>query len=180
MDYEMDEGELEELSIMDERARRAVSLDADALEEPIARLCRERARVLPTSATVAHAIREMQEAGVAALCVTRAGFLVGLVTESDIVSKVVGTLDDLHERSVTEIMRGAPEVLQAEDRIVFLLNKMLVGGQYHIPIVDRYGRPEYLVSLRDVVEELMMGPFRTSISNVPPDPVRGESPLWGG
>jgi len=179
-DVELNEGEKEELTIMEERAERSMSLDADALEEPLARLCRHRAVTLPTTATVAHALRAMEEAKTTALCVVRAGFLVGIVSETDVARRVAGKMHDLHDHPVTEIMTASPEVLQAEDRIVYLLNRMLVGGYRHVPIVDRFGRPEYLVSLRDVVEELMMSSFETSISNVPPDPVRGGGPLWGG
>lgn len=170
----------EELVIMEERCRRSVSLDEDALREPIARLCRKRAIIVPTTATVGYATRLMQESHATAICVTRAGFLMGILTERDVIQKVVGHLDSLHEHSVVDVMTASPEVLQADDMILFLLNKMLVGGYRHIPVVDRYGRPEYIIELRDVVEELLMASFDRPISNLPPEPVRGESPRWGG
>ena len=170
----------EDLMIMEERASRCVSLDEDALREPIARFCRTVAVIVPTTATLGYATRLMQETRSTALCVTRAGFLMGILTEQDVMRKVVGRLGDLHEHSVVDVMTPSPEVLQADDMILFLLNKMLVGGYRHIPVVDRFGRPEHMISLRDVVEELLMSSFEKPISNLPPDPVRGPSPRWGG
>jgi CBS domain-containing protein len=71
-------------------------------------------------------------------------------------------------------MTREPETLRRDDRIVWALNLMHMGGYRHVPLVDEANRPVGVISVKDIVEfiiELMPGP----VLNLPPDPHRPPS-----
>ena len=61
-----------------------------------------------------------------------------------------------------------PECLAADASIAWVLNKMSVGGFRHVPAVDEEGRPQIIVSVRDVVQFLVER-FPNAILNLPPE-----------
>jgi CBS domain-containing protein len=81
------------------------------------------------------------------------GRLTGIVTERDILFKVMETGQDLDTLPVSRIMTPNPETLQLSDKIAYALHKMSIGGYRHIPILQG-GRPERVVSGRDLLEYL--------------------------
>ncbi|HEY6547597.1 MAG TPA: CBS domain-containing protein [Vicinamibacteria bacterium] len=120
------------------------------------------------SASIREAITLMVEQEIGALLVEREGRAVGIFTERDVLRRVV--LRGLDQaRPVSEVMTRDPETLRLEDGIAFALNRMIVGGFRHVPIVDEGGRPQAVLSLREVVAfitELLPG----RVLNLPPDP----------
>ncbi len=79
--------------------------------------------------------------------------LAGIVTERDILFKVMGSREDWEEIPVSQIMTPNPDTLQLSDKIAYALHKMSLGGFRHIPIVAG-DRAERVVSVRDVLEYL--------------------------
>jgi CBS-domain-containing membrane protein len=75
---------------------------------------------------------------------------------------------DIHATRIASIMTRDPETLMADDSLVFLMNKMHVGGFRHVPIVDEAGRPTHVLSIKDVVS-FVVSRFEHTVSNVPPD-----------
>ena len=85
------------------------------------------------------AIAAMNDAHVGYVLVTEGDRLVGILTERDVLKKVVGKLD--LDSPVEPIMTKNPETVGMDDGIAYALNKMHVGGYRHIPVVDKEGRP---------------------------------------
>jgi len=79
--------------------------------------------------------------------------LAGIVTERDMLFKVLGSGKDWEQTPVSQIMTPNPDTLQFSDKIAYALHKMALGGFRHIPIVSG-SRAERVVSVRDVLEYL--------------------------
>jgi CBS domain-containing protein len=123
---------------------------------------------VPQSATIREAIRLMLEKEIGAVLVESGGRAVGIFTERDVLRRVATsgvTLDG----PVTEVMTADPESLGVDDGIAFALNKMIVGGFRHVPILDEHGAPVAVLSLREVVAFIVtLLPKR--VMNLPPEP----------
>jgi CBS domain-containing protein len=158
----------DELAFLSERIGTAV-LDEDALHEPVSVLCNRRAETILESATIADAIRRMKTSRIGSLAVVEeSGLLVGIVTERDVLFKVMLEEVDIKEARVDSIMTRDPETLLLEDSMVFLMNKMHIGSFRHVPIVDASGRPLHVLSIKDVVS-FVVSRFEHTVANVPPD-----------
>jgi CBS domain-containing protein len=102
------------------------------------------------------------------------GTLEGIFTERDLLNRVAGKKLDWSECRVSDFMTRDPETLRPDDRIVWALNLMHMGGYRHVPLVDEQNHPVGVISVKDIVEfivELMPG----AILNLPPDPHRAPS-----
>jgi CBS domain-containing protein len=102
------------------------------------------------SRTVLEAARYMMEHNVGAVPVLRNGELVGILSERDIMNRVVAVGRTPGTTSVPEVMTANPRAVNAEESIEECLFIMREFGFRHLPIVD--GRElKGLVSLRDVL-----------------------------
>lgn len=176
---ELPSGLYEELRIMDERASHGQNLDADTFQQPIRELTRRQVETLDVSASVGDAVELMRKANFGAVVITKESKLSGILTERDVLLKALGREDDWHALPVTELMTARPDTLQLDDPIVFVMNRMHVGGYRHVPIVDEQNVPTHIVSIRDVMRFLLEH-FEPEVSNIPPEPYRGPPKRWGG
>jgi CBS domain-containing protein len=64
-------------------------------------------------------------------------------------------------------MTRDPESLPLDASVAWVLNRMCVGGFRHVPVVDRDGRPAFVISVRDVVEFLVER-FPREVLTLPP------------
>jgi len=100
--------------------------------------------------TVLEAARFMMEHNVGALPVLRGGELVGILSECDIMNRVVAVGRPPGTTAVLEVMTSNPRAVSADESIEECLFIMREFGFRHLPIVD--GRElKGLVSLRDVL-----------------------------
>ena len=100
--------------------------------------------------TVLEAARYMMERNVGALPVLRNGELVGILSERDIMNRVVAVGRTPGTTAVSEVMTANPRAVFADESIEDCLFIMREFGFRHLPIVD--GRElKGLVSLRDVL-----------------------------
>jgi CBS domain-containing protein len=95
--------------------------------------------------------------------------LVGIVTETDILRKVVG-MKDLDSTPISEVMTHAPEAMSFHDNIALALNLISVGGFRRVPLVDIRLRPVGLISVKDVVDYFVER-FPSHVLNVSPTPL---------
>lgn len=100
--------------------------------------------------TVLEAARYMMEQNVGAVPVLRNGELTGIISERDIMNRVVAVGRTPGTTAVSEVMTANPRSVSADESIEDCLFIMREFGFRHLPIVD--GKElKGLVSLRDVL-----------------------------
>lgn len=147
---------------------RSERLHALLVEEAISSLEPVAPVTVTPDTTIGEAVRTMNEHHIGCLLVVRGEELVGIMTERDVLTKVVGkdvSLDD----AVGVVMTADPETLRPEHELVFALNRMSVGGYRHVPLVDSDGRPVGIVSMRNFIDYIVEC-FPGQVLNVPSDP----------
>lgn len=144
-----------------------------------ASLLRESLRVLPVrhpllfspNHSVSEAMRAMRKEHRGAVLVTEDGSpasrVIGIFTERDVLFRIVDGGRNPMQLRLAEVMTREPECVPVEANVAWVLNKMSVGGFRHVPVVDREGRPAFVISVRDVVE-LLVERFPREVGNLPP------------
>jgi CBS domain-containing protein len=100
--------------------------------------------------TVLEAARYMMEHNVGAVPVLRNGELIGILSERDIMNRVVAVGRTPGTTAISEVMTANPRAVPADETIEECLFIMREFGFRHLPIVD--GKDlKGLVSLRDVL-----------------------------
>jgi CBS domain-containing protein len=134
--------------------------------------------VVEPETTVLAAVTAMKERRTGCVLVERAGKLVGIFTERDVLTSVIFRPGNA-TLTVESVMTKDPETLEANQTIACALNKMSIGGYRHIPIVER-GKPVGLVSVRDLVD-FLVELFPENVLNVPSDPAQSiPKSMYGG
>jgi CBS domain-containing protein len=154
--------------------------DADRRGRPFdASLLRESLRMLPTRHpllfsprhTATQAMRAMQKEHRGVVLVTEDGTaetrVVGIFTERDVLFRIVDRGRNPATLALAEVMTRDPESLPLDASVAWVLNRMCVGGFRHVPVVDRDGRPAFVISVRDVVEFLVER-FPREVLTLPP------------
>jgi CBS domain-containing protein len=100
--------------------------------------------------TVLEAARYMMEHSVGAVPVLRDGNLTGILSERDIMNRVVAVGRTPGTTAVSEVMTANPRAVAADESIEECLFIMREFGFRHLPIVDG-AELKGLVSLRDVL-----------------------------
>jgi CBS domain-containing protein len=141
-------------------------------------LFRRQLRELPTlhpvltcapSTPVRAALEAMKQAERSCLLVVDDGQLVGIFTEREILTKVVGQPLDLEHTPVQACMTPHAAALGLDDELVYALNQMSLEGSRYIPLVDEHGQPTALVSM-DTIVTYLVERFPQALLNVPPSP----------
>ena len=105
--------------------------------------------VLPGSATVHEAARLMAARNIGSVLVTaRDGRLEGILTERDILCRVVAPGRDPDHTRLHEVMTKDPDTIGPHAPAIEALRRMRDGGYRHLPVVDG-GRLGGIVSRRD-------------------------------
>jgi CBS domain-containing protein len=144
-------------------------LDERIICEPIRVLDPPAPVTFARTATVAEAVEWMRAHRTGCVLVLDGAKLLGIVTERDLLLKVLGIAGDLSAIGIEEVMTPEPETLSLDDPIVFALNKMSVGGFRHVPLVDEQKRPTGVVSVKMIVDYIVDF-FPREVLNLPPEP----------
>ncbi|MBI4609623.1 MAG: CBS domain-containing protein [Candidatus Rokubacteria bacterium] len=110
---------------------------------------------LTVDTTVHEAVSKMvADRRAAVVIVDAAGRLIGIFTERDVLTRVVGQGRDIHQAKLGEVMTPDPEAVSPDDRICYAVNRMNIAGYRTVPLVDAEGRPIGIVTVNDVVKWL--------------------------
>ena len=104
--------------------------------------------VLPTD-SVFHSAILMAEANCGSALVLCDGRIAGIITERDILIKVVVASVDPAKTSVDSVMTRKPVCVRQDTRVTHALYTMKELGFRHLPIVDADRRPIGIFALRD-------------------------------
>ena len=155
--------------VLQEECPGPLDLESALTEETLGGAISHPALIMNAETSLAEVLKLMREADRGAVLVVTNEKLVGIFTERDVLLRVAGHAMDLEQMVVGELMTPDPVTLPADASVTFALNKMLVEGFRHIPVVDEQGKPTAVVSMRDLVEYLS-GFFNRDVLNLPPDP----------
>jgi CBS domain-containing protein len=106
---------------------------------------------LAPDATAFEAATLMRERRVGAVMVVEGGRLKGIVTERDLVFRLLADGRDPRSTKLAEIMTADPETLTPHEVALAALDKMRVGRYRHLPVVDG-DQIAGMVSIRDLYE----------------------------
>ncbi len=134
-------------------------MDARTLALPISKLNPQEPCCVERGTLVSEVIYLMQEGRFGCvLVVDEQGNLVGIITERDLLTKILGKSVNIADIVVDDIMSTSPESLHLDDPIAFALNLMHFGGFRHIPLLvsddDASSSPAGIVSSKDIVNHV--------------------------
>jgi CBS domain-containing protein len=144
-------------------------LESALLMETLNNVTTQPPLVIDAGVTLAETVGRMRDGSRGCALVTEAGRLVGIFTERDVLMRVVGRSIDFEQTAVSDYMTRDPVTLPSDSSVAFALNRMLIEGFRHIPLVDEQGRPTGVVSMRLLIEYLSDF-FNRDLLNLPPEP----------
>ena len=110
---------------------------------------------LTTEHSVARAIQAMvQNRRAAVVIVDERDKLIGIFTERDVLTRVMGAGRVARDTLLREVMTADPETLRPDDRICYAINRMHAGGFRSLPLVDEEHRPIGIITVNDAVRWL--------------------------
>jgi CBS domain-containing protein len=107
--------------------------------------------VAPNSSVI-EAVRAMKQRRIGALMVVEGSRLVGILSERDVVFRVVADGLDAQSTRVADVMTRNPVTIQPDKPFGHALHIMYEGGFRHVPVVDADGRAVGMVSARDALD----------------------------
>jgi predicted transcriptional regulator len=161
------------------KSRRGSIEKAISLSDSISSIPVQTHKTISKDACLQEAINILQQNHIGCIIVESNTKIVGIITERDILLKVVGKRLNLDSELVSNFMTSNPECLRSSDPIAFALNKMATGGFRNIPIVDDNEKLIAVVTISDIINHLG-DYFFDEIINLPPNPVRQQSQREGG
>lgn len=104
--------------------------------------------------TVIVAAERMANNGIGALMVVKNDELLGMLSERDIVERVVAAGRDPETTAVERVATSAPEAVTRDTRVRRCAEILRSGGFRHLPVVDGK-RPIGILSARDLFEHVV-------------------------
>jgi CBS domain-containing protein len=130
-------------------------LEGALLEDTVRLLAPSEPLRLSPEHSVARAIQAMvQNRRAAVVIVDATGRLVGIFTERDVLTRVMGAGRVARDTLLRDVMTPDPESLRPDDRIGYAINRMHAGGFRSLPLVDEAHRPIGIITVNDVVRWL--------------------------
>ena len=122
------------------------------------RIWKDRIRVLaphePLMVTSTMPVRDvlklLVDRSIGCVLVVDDGKLAGIFSERDALLRLNVDAQALGHEPVSKYMTAPVESLGLDDRIVFALHKMDIGGFRHIPVLED-GQPRGVISIRDIL-----------------------------
>jgi CBS domain-containing protein len=130
----------------------STEFEAELVQVRLAAVHHHSPLTIAPDATIADAVRQLQEANAGCLIVEDSGGVRGILSERDLVMKLDGA--PLDATRVADLMTADPVVLRPDDSVAVAIHKMAVGGFRHIPLVED-GHATGIVSARDVLRHIL-------------------------
>jgi CBS domain-containing protein len=121
-------------------------------EDPVGVVMATRLARIEPEVTLAELAAALTDEGVGTLAVLRGDHLEGVVSERDVV-RAVAAGGDLGDVWAADVMTEAPVVVDVDEPISLVAERMLDEGVRHVPVM-RDGRVVGMVSVRDVLRVL--------------------------
>ena len=129
------------------------------MDQPISKLLEKRPGDLHTvehGATVAEAVRTMNEAHVGAVAVMDNGRLAGIFTERDVLRRVVESHRNADETPVADVMTSDVVVIKPTDTVQHAMLLVNTRNCRHLPVMDG-DTLVGMVSVRDLIGAVVDG-----------------------
>jgi CBS domain-containing protein len=104
----------------------------------------------PGTLTVREAARLMKDRHVGAVTIVEDGKLAGILTERDVLFRVVAEDRDARTTCLADVMTRNPLTIHPDKPFPDALHLMYEGGFRHVPVVED-GRPVGVISARDAL-----------------------------
>ena len=109
--------------------------------------------------TVYEAVVSMVQRRCGAIAVTKGEKLIGIFTERDLLTRVVGQGRDVETTVVGDVMTGTVETAFTTDSASLCMGRMNHGRFRHMPVVDKEGNLAGMLSQRDFLSYAMREVF---------------------
>jgi len=119
------------------------------------RLCDQESAVVPAASSAADAVRLMLTRRVGAVVVVDGNRVAGIFTERDVLRKLALSGRDPEKVPVAELMTAPVTTVPPETNPKEALGSMLEHHFRHLPVVDSAGRLRGVLSIRNLLHELM-------------------------
>ncbi len=120
----------------------------------IGHLVRRAVEAVPATASCSEAARRMRDASVGSVIVVEAGRPLGIVTDRDLVVRVLATGGDAEKLSVADVMSRKPIFVSQTRDVAYVLELMRDLAVRRIPVVDDEQQLVGVVALDDVILSL--------------------------
>ena len=120
------------------------------------------------SATVGQALAAVQKHGMGYVLVVDEGRPVGIMSEREVLMKVVAR-DVKYDEPVDTYMTPATDALTLRHSIAAAIRLMSAGGERNVPIVDESGKAVAVLRTLDIIHFLAEA-FPQQVMNLPPRP----------
>jgi CBS domain-containing protein len=127
------------------------ALGMAALCGPAAGVPRRRVPILDEAATVTDAVRAMLREDCGCAVVSRSGRIVGMLTERDVVRRVVAGARDPRATRLDAVMTEEPGAIRAEASVAYVMGQMTLAGDQHVLLTDGTGRPVGVLGVEDLL-----------------------------
>jgi CBS domain-containing protein len=102
------------------------------------------------SMTVLQAARYMTEKKVGAVCVVDGNRLAGVLSERDLMSRVLASEKDPRTVRVADVMTKNLVIAEADETIEVCVERMMTAGVRHLPVVEKQ-KLLGMISIRDLL-----------------------------
>jgi CBS domain-containing protein len=120
----------------------------------IGKLVRRATESVPPATSCAEAARRMRGADVGSVIVAEAGRPLGIVTDRDLVLRVLATGGDPDKLTVGDVMSRKPVFVSATRDVAYVLELMRDLAVRRIPVVDENHQLVGVVALDDIILSL--------------------------
>ena len=117
----------------------------------IQHILRRSVKTLPPETSCAEAARLMRDDQIGCVVVSEGDRPSGVVTDRDLVVRVMAAGEDADRLALREVMSGAPVFVGDERSLDAVIRTMREQGVRRIPVVDEEGALEGIVTLDDLL-----------------------------